>query len=57
MEELQGCVSKSLIRMTLSELINQAVCGAIREDCDERALEPTLTFEEMLRRLDLDGKI
>jgi hypothetical protein len=56
-EELQGCVSKSLIRMTLSELINQAVCGAIREDCDERALEPTLTFEEMLRRLDLDGKI
>jgi hypothetical protein len=43
--------------MTLSELINQAVCGAICEDRDDLALEPTLTSEEMLRRLDLDGKI
>jgi metal-responsive CopG/Arc/MetJ family transcriptional regulator len=47
----------------LSELINQAVREALREDrddlavFDERTLEPTLTFEEMLKRLDLDGKI
>lgn len=53
--------------MNLSELINQAVREAVREALreahddlavfDEFALEPTLTFEEMLRRLDPDGKI
>lgn len=49
--------------MNLSELINQAVREALREAhddlavFDEFALEPTLTFEEMLRRLDPDGKI
>jgi len=47
----------------ISELINQAVREALREDhgdlaiFDERASEPTITFEEMLKRLDLDGKI
>ena len=45
--------------MNLSELINQALREA-HDDLavfDEFALEPTLTFEEMLRRLDPDGKI
>lgn len=47
----------------ISELINQAVREALREDhgdlaiFDEGASEPTITFEEMLKRLDLDGKI
>ena len=47
----------------ISELINQAVREALREDhsdlaiFDERSSEPTITFEEMLKRLDLDGKI
>ena len=47
----------------ISELINEAVREALREDhgdlaiFDERSSEPTITFEEMLKRLDLDGKI
>lgn len=47
----------------ISELVNQAVREALREDRDdlavfnERSTEPTLTFEEMLKCLDLDGKI
>lgn len=47
----------------ISELVNQAVREALREDRDdlavfnERSAEPTLTFEEMLKCLDLDGKI
>lgn len=47
----------------ISELINQAVRDALREDrddlavFDERAAEPTVTFEEMLKSLALDGKI
>lgn len=49
--------------MNLSELIYQTVREALREDrddlavFDERDLEPTLSFEEMLKRLDFDGKI
>tara|TARA_R110000850_G_scaffold4202_7_gene19550 strand:+ start:4840 stop:5079 length:240 start_codon:yes stop_codon:yes gene_type:complete len=47
----------------ISELINRAVRDALREDredlaaFDERASEPTLGFEEMLKRLDLDGDV
>jgi len=47
----------------ISELINEAVREALREDrddlavFDERSVEPILTFEQMLKRLDLDGKI
>ena len=47
----------------ISELINEAVREALREDHGdlaifaERSSEPTITFEEMLKRLDLDGKI
>ena len=47
----------------ISELINRAVREALREDredlsaFDDRASEPTLSFEEMLKRLDLDGQV
>ncbi len=47
----------------ISELINGAVRDALRADCDDlaafekRASEPTITFEQMLKRLDLDGKL
>ncbi|MEM7146845.1 MAG: CopG family transcriptional regulator [Verrucomicrobiota bacterium] len=47
----------------ISELINRAVREALREDredlaaFDERASEPTLSFEQMLKRLDLDGDL
>lgn len=48
---------------SLSELINRAVRDALRQDkedlsaFDERAPEPILSFEEMLKRLDLDGEL
>lgn len=48
---------------TLSELINEAIRESLREDrndlaaFEERASEPTITFEAMLKRLDLDGKL
>ena len=57
--KMQAAETKS----NISELINNAVRDALREDredlavFDERKNEPTLTFEEMLKRLDLDGKI
>lgn len=47
----------------VSELINDAVRNALREDRDdlaafeERASEPTLSFEQMLKRLNLDGQV
>jgi len=47
----------------ISELINRAIRSALREDrddlsaFDERATEPTISFEEMVKRLNLDGKI
>ncbi|MEM9281132.1 MAG: CopG family transcriptional regulator [Verrucomicrobiota bacterium] len=47
----------------ISELINRAVRDALREDredlaaFDERASEPTQSFEQMLKRLDLDGDL
>ena len=47
----------------ISELINEAVREDLREDrvdlavFDEPATEPTFSFEEMLKRLDLEGKI
>ena len=47
----------------ISELINEAVREALREDHGdlaifaERSSEPTITFEEMLKSLNLDGKI
>jgi hypothetical protein len=47
----------------VSELINDAVRDALREDRDdlaafeERASEPTISFEQLLKRLNLDGKV
>jgi len=48
---------------SISELINSAIRAALREDredlaaFDERATEPTVSFEEMVKRLDLDQKL
>ena len=47
----------------LSELVNGAVRDSLREDLDDlacfdkRAAEPTLSFQDLLKRLNLDGKI
>ena len=48
---------------SLSDLVNDAVQMALREDeedlsaFDERAKEPTLTYEELLKDLKAHGKI
>jgi hypothetical protein len=48
---------------TLSEIVNEAVRRALREDQEdleaftERAREPMLTYEELLRDLRAHGKI
>lgn len=48
---------------SLSDLVNDAVQMALREDeedlsaFNERATEPTLTYEELLRDLKAHGKI
>ena len=48
---------------TVSELVNEAVRLALREDqldlaaFDERAHEPTMTYEELLKDLKAHGKL
>jgi plasmid stability protein len=48
---------------SLSDLVNDAVQSALREDqedlsaFDERAKEPTLTYEQLLKDLKAHGKI
>lgn len=48
---------------SMSDLVNDAVQMAFREDAedlsafDERAQEPTLTYEELLKDLKAHGKI
>ncbi len=48
---------------TISELVNEAVKGALAEDAEdiaafeERANEPLISFPEMLKRLKKDGRI
>ena len=48
---------------TVSELINEAVRDALKEDladlraCEERAKSPTISYEAMLKSLKLDGKL
>jgi hypothetical protein len=48
---------------TISELVNEAVKGALAEDAEdiaafeERTGEPVITFSEMLKRLKKDGRI
>lgn len=47
----------------VSELINGAIREALRQDredlaaFDERKTEPTLSFGQMLKRLNLDGQV
>jgi hypothetical protein len=48
---------------TISELVNDAVRGALAEDAEdlaafeERAHEPLISFADMLKRLKNDGRI
>ncbi len=57
--KIQAAETKS----NISALINEAVRSALRDDLEdltvfeERKNDPTIPFEEMLKRLDLDGKI
>ena len=48
---------------SVSELINDAVRDSLSEDladlkaCEDRANEPTISYEAMLKALKLDGKL
>jgi predicted transcriptional regulator len=48
---------------SMSELINEAIRGALSEDAedlaafDERADEPLISYDEMVKRLKKDGRI
>jgi len=48
---------------SVSELVNEAVKEALAEDAedlktfDERAYEPLISYEEMVKRLKKDGRI
>ena len=48
---------------TVSDLVNEAVREALAEDAediralDERANEPLISYEEMIKRLEEDGRI
>lgn len=48
---------------SVSELVNEAVKGALAEDADdflafdERADEPLISYDEMVKRLKKDGRI
>jgi hypothetical protein len=48
---------------TISELVNEAVKGALSEDAEdiaafeERTNEPLISYSEMLKRLKKDGRI
>ena len=50
-------------KRSMSDIVNDAVRMAFREDrddlaaFDERADEPTLSYEEMLKELDIHGSI
>ncbi|MEM0897084.1 MAG: CopG family transcriptional regulator [Verrucomicrobiota bacterium] len=47
----------------VSNLVNEAVRDSLREDLEDletfkaRCKEPTISFEDMLKKLNLDGKI
>ena len=51
------------ISRSVSELVNEAERGALAEDADdmlafeERAGEPLISYEEMLKRLKRDGRL
>ena len=48
---------------TMSELVNEAVKGSLAEDAEdlaafeERAAEPLVSYEDMVKRLKRDGRI
>ena len=48
---------------SVSELVNEAVKDALAEDAedllafDERAVEPLISYDEMVKRLKKDGRI
>ncbi len=48
---------------SISDLINEAVREALAEDAEdlaafeERAQEPVISFEEMVKKLKIDGKL
>ena len=53
-------VKAAWTQRSLSDLVNEAVRRALQEDLaafDERANEPTMTYEELLRDLKAHGKI
>lgn len=56
-------VKAAWTQRSLSELVNEAVRRALQEDqedlaaFDERANEPTMTYEELLKALKAHGKI
>jgi plasmid stability protein len=56
-------VKAAWTQRSLSDLVNEAVRRALKEDqedlsaFDERANEPTMTYEELLRDLKARGKI
>jgi plasmid stability protein len=56
-------VKAAWTQRSLSDLVNEAVRRALQEDqedlaaFDERANEPTMTYEELLRDLKAHGKI
>jgi len=51
------------ISRSVSELVNEAVRGALAEDADdiaafeERGREPLISYDEMIQRLRKDGRI
>ena len=51
------------VSRSISDIINEAVKAALAEDADdigafeERAAEPLLSYEDMVKRLKADGRI
>ena len=51
------------VSQSVSELVNQAVRGSLAEDAEditafeERAEEPLISYDEMVKRLKRDGRI
>lgn len=56
-------IKAAFTRRTISDLVNEAVRITLQEDSedlaafDERANEPTITYEELLEDLKANGKI
>jgi plasmid stability protein len=56
-------IKAATAHISVSEIVNDAVRSALREDQEdlnafkERAAEPTLTYEELLKDLEANGKL